>query len=72
MFFLLGSFTDFLGCPVAPADLAPQYGADGAQAEPGLWLLGDEGAARDGRLRARLPVPAPCRFCHPPVPHADN
>lgn len=29
-----------------------------------MRLLGDEGEARDGRLWARLPVPAPRKFCH--------
>lgn len=26
--------------------------------------MGDEGEARDGRLWARLPVPAPCKCFH--------
>ena len=57
-----------------PNRLAPQrlqetshYGASCTQTEPAVWLLGDEGETWDGRLWACLPVPAPCKFCHPPV-----
>lgn len=50
--------TDHVSCPDASVD----DGKVCTEAEPALWLLGDEGATGNGRIWARLLVPAPCKF----------
>ena len=67
VFFILALFSWGLYQTTSVAQQTSHYGADCTQTEPAVWLLGDERETGDGRLWACLPVPASCKYCHPPA-----